>query len=52
MQLFKINLRTGQTQKLTHRGSNFHADWFDPRVLPVQPSTVLLTTLWGRLKQE
>ena len=52
LQLFKINLHTGQTQKLTRHGHNYHADWFDPQVLPVQPSAVLLTTLWGRLKQE
>ena len=35
-QLFKINLRTGQTQKLTRGNHNFHADWFDPQVLSVQ----------------
>ena len=52
MQLFKINLRTGQTQKLTHRGSNFHADWFDPRVLPVQPTKQTLTTTWAEVKKK
>ena len=51
LQLFKINLRTGQTQKLTHRGHNFHADWFDPRVLPVQPAKQTLTTTWAEVKK-
>ena len=52
LQLFKINLRTGQTQKLTHRGHNFHADWFDPRVLPVQPAKQTLTTTWAEVKKK
>jgi len=52
LQLFKINLHTGQTQKLTRRGHNFHADWFDPRVLPVQPTKQTLTTTWAEVKKE
>lgn len=51
-QLFKINLRTGQIQKLTHRGHNFHADWFDPQVLPVQPAKQTLTTTWAEVKKK
>ncbi len=51
-QLFKINLGTSQIQKLTRRGSNFHADWFDPRVLPVQPTEQTLTTTWAEVKKQ
>ena len=35
-----------------HRGSNFHADWFDPRVLPVQPTKQTLTTTWAEVKKK
>lgn len=52
VQLFKINLRTGQTQKLTRGGHNYRADWFDPRVLPVQPAKETLTTTWAEVKKE
>ena len=51
-QLFKINLHTGISQKLTRRGVNYAADWFDPATLPVQPQADLLTTTWGQLKQK
>lgn len=51
-QLFKINLRTGQTQKLTRGDHNFCADWFDPGVLPVQPTKQTLTTTWAEVKKE
>ena len=52
LQLFKINLRTGQTQKLTHLSHNSHADWFDPRVLPIQPAKQTLTTTWAEVKKK
>ena len=52
-QLFKIALDGGVPEKLTHRGDNFHADWFDPAfALPVSPQPSLLTTIWGKLKTQ
>ena len=50
-QLFRIALDGGVPEKLTHRGDNFRADWFDPAyALPVSPQPFLLTTTWGKLK--
>ena len=50
-QLFKIALDGGVPEKLTHRGDNFNADWFDPAfALSVSPQPSLLTTTWGKLK--
>jgi hypothetical protein len=49
---YKINLRTGQTQKLTRHGHNYRADWFDPQVLPVQPTKQTLTTTWTEVKKK
>lgn len=52
-QLFKIALEGGVPEKLTHRGDNFHADWFDPAfALPVSRQPSLLTTIWGKLKTQ
>lgn len=49
--LFKVALDGGTPEKLTHRGDNFRADWFDPAfALPVSPQPSLLTTTWGKLK--
>ena len=51
--LFKINLESGTSVQLTHRGDNFNADWFDPAfALPVSPQPSLLTTMWGQLKTQ
>ena len=50
-QLFKYNLSSRRSQKLTHGAINFGADWFDPRTLPVHPQSSLLTTKWSTLKQ-
>ena len=51
--LFKVALDGGTPEKLTHRGDNFRADWFDPAfALPVSPQPSLLTTAWGKLKTQ
>lgn len=51
--LFKATLDGGVPEQLTHRGSNFNADWFDPAfALPVSPQSSLLTTIWGKLKTQ
>ena len=51
--LFKIALDGGTPEKLTDRGDNFGADWFDPEfALPVSPQPQLLTTIWGKMKTE
>ena len=40
-----------EPQKLTSKGINFFADWFDPAyALPVELQPHLLTTMWGKLK--
>ena len=50
-QLFKIVLDGGLPRRLTRRGENFDADWFDPAfALPVSPHPHLLTTVWGEIK--
>lgn len=50
-QLFKIAADGGIPERLTHRGNNSDADWFDPAfALPVSPQPHLLTTVWGKLK--
>ena len=52
-QLFRAALDGGVPEQLTHRGSNFRADWFDPAfALPVSPQPSLLTTTWGKLKTQ
>ena len=53
VELFKVTLDSGVSEQLTHRGANFHADWFDPAfALPVSPQSNLLTTIWGKLKTQ
>ena len=49
-QIFKINLVTHDVTQLTHDGSNYAGDWFDPSVLPVSPQPQLFTTTWGEIK--
>ncbi|MYB00014.1 hypothetical protein F4X90_10110 [Candidatus Poribacteria bacterium] len=51
-QIFKINLVTHGVTQLTHDGSNYAGDWFDPSALPVSPQPQLLTTTWGKIKTE
>ncbi len=49
--LFKIALDGETPEKLTDRGDNVSADWFDPAfALPVSPQPQLLTTVWGKMK--
>ena len=49
-QIFIINVVTRGTTQLTHDGSNYVSDWFDPSALPVSPQPQLLTTTWGEIK--
>ena len=50
-QLFKIAVGGDLPIRLTRRGDNYSADWFDPAfALPVSPQPHLLTTVWGKLK--
>ena len=51
-QIFKIDVNTRRKKQLTHEDRNYLGDWFDPKVLPGQPGSELLTTTWGKLKQE
>ncbi|MYB94530.1 hypothetical protein F4Y43_11780 [Candidatus Poribacteria bacterium] len=51
-QIFKINLMTHDVTQLTHDGSNYAGDWFDPSALSVSPQPRLLTTTWGEIKTE
>ena len=49
--LFKIALDGETPEKLTDRGDNVSADWFDPAfALSVSPQPQLLTTVWGKMK--
>ena len=53
VELFKVTLDSRVSEQLTHRGANFHADWFDPAfALPVSPESSLLTTIWAKLKTQ
>ena len=50
-QIFKISLKGGESEQLTHIGWNHLGDWFDPAyALPVLPQPHLLTTVWGEIK--
>ena len=50
-QIFKIDLASRQSKKLTSRGVNVYPDWFDPDfALPVSPKPQLLTTVWAKVK--
>ena len=53
-QILKLDINSGVQTQLTHIGPrNLGGDWFDPAfALPVSPQPQLLTTLWGKLKQE
>lgn len=50
-QLFTLDLKRRKSKQLTVRAVNVEGAWFDPGVLPIQPSAALLTTVWGRLKR-
>ena len=54
LHIYKISLGSGVSVQLTDGESwNYLGDWFDPTyALPVSPQPQLLTTLWGKLKQE
>ena len=49
-QIFKINLSRQTATRLTDDGSNYSGNWFAPKQLPVSPSPLLLSTLWGKVK--
>ena len=49
-QIFKIALGSHYSEQLTHDGSNYMADWFDPTALRVSPQSHLLTTTWAEMK--
>ena len=49
-QIFKINVVTREITQLTHDGSNYVGNWFDPLILPVSPQPQLFTTTWGEIK--
>ena len=49
--IYTVDLNRGEPKKLTRKGINFFADWFDPAyALPVAPQSHLLTTVWGKVK--
>ena len=50
--IFKFAPGSPVITQLTDKGTNRLGDWFDPMTLPVQSQAALLTTLWGKLKQE
>ena len=50
--IYITNVDKRAPDKLTHKGINFFADWFDPAyALPVKPQSHLLTTMWGNIKK-
>ena len=56
--LFKIDLNSRVKTQLTvlgpitRHGHNTGWDWFDPQILPVSPKPHLLTTTWGKIKNQ
>ena len=54
LQIFKVDANNGIRTQLTHTETrNLGGDWFDPAyALPVSPQPQLLTTIWGKVKQE
>ena len=49
--IYTVDLNGGDPEKLTRKGINFFADWFDPVfALPVSPQPHLLTTVWSKMK--
>ena len=49
-QIFKINVGTLEITQLTHEGSNYVGNWFDPLTLSVSPHPQLFKTTWGEIK--
>lgn len=49
-QIFKINVVTLEITQLTHDGSNYVGNWFDPATLSVSPQPQLFKTTWGEIK--
>ncbi len=50
--LFRVNITLRLKKQLTHQGVNSLGSWFDPAALLVQPQANLITTIWGKLKQQ
>ena len=50
--LFKITLWNLGSEQITHTGSNYSSDWFDPAVLPVEPRPQLRIATWGKIKAD
>ena len=51
-QLFKVDSERGKPRQLTHSGENYLADWISSPGLPVEPTTSMLTTVWGEIKRK
>ena len=50
-QIFKIDMVSRRSTRLTNRGTNVYPDWFDPAfALPVAPKPQLVTTIWAKVK--
>lgn len=50
-QLYKVAVTgRGEPIRLTTKGDNTEADWFDEAALPVAPEMSRLTTVWGEMK--
>ena len=52
LQIFTVNVHSRVTKPLTNSRRNVLGSWFDPAALPVHPQAYLLTTVWGKLKQQ
>ncbi|MCG9133865.1 PD40 domain-containing protein [Candidatus Poribacteria bacterium] len=51
-QIFVVDIRTGVRKQLTDEGLNTSPAWFDPKSLSVAPRPHLLTTTWGKIKNQ
>ena len=52
-QIVTVDLRTRRKQQLTRRGWSVTPSWFNPAfTLPVAPQPYLLTTVWGKIKNQ
>ncbi len=49
-QIFKINVVTLEITQLTHEGSNYVGNWFNPLALSVSPQPQLFKTTWAEIK--
>lgn len=48
--LFKISLGNRVSEQITHVGSNYSSDWFDPAILSVEPHPQLHLATWSKIK--